>query len=99
MTLVKSNIIIIKKWSFYKVLPGISKTLVLVLTTFMPITEASKKNEMLLEKIPYIHYLFYFQKNTVKGKTLIDSGKKVDAMNPDYVSKLGLKVCPINVGA
>lgn len=34
--------------------------LILVLTTFAPVIETSKKDEIVLEKISYIYYLLYF---------------------------------------
>lgn len=51
-----------------------------VLTTFAPMTEATKKGEVILEKILCTHYSFYFQKNTEDIKALINSGTEVNAI-------------------
>ena len=56
--------------------------------------------EVILDRVSYIHYLVQFQKN--KGaiiQALINSGSEINTMAPAYAAKLGLKVCPINVGA
>ena len=64
-------------------------------------TEASKEaQEMILDRVPYIHYLVQFRKD--KGATiraLIKSDSKVNAMNPAYAKQLGLQVWKTNVWA
>lgn len=58
--------------------------------TSAPVTEASKKDDVALKfRVLYIYYLPCFQKNTVKIKTLINSGSKINAMMPMYALKLG----------
>ena len=47
--------------------------------------------------MPYIHYLVQFQEEQVRA--LLDSGSEVNAMNPDYTRKLGLKIQRTNIGA
>ena len=88
-----------QKGPFSKVLPKTSKKLVLVLATSALITEASKKDEMVLERILYIHYLFRFRKDIAKVKALLDFGNKVNTITPTYAAKLDLKVCHTNVRA
>ena len=70
-----------------------------VSATSPPVTEASKEEEVALARVPYIHYPLRFRKDTNKVQALIDTGSKVNAMAPAYVSKLGLRVCQTNVGA
>lgn len=62
-------------------------------------TEVSKKNEVVLKRVPYIHYLLHFRKDIVKVKTLLDFGSKINTMMPAFALKLGLKVRPTNFGA
>ena len=62
-------------------------------------TKASKENEVVLEKILYIHYPFYFWKGITDVKTLINFSSKVNAMTPAYASKLGLQARQTNVRA
>ena len=52
-----------------------------------------------LEKVQCIHNLIRFRKDSVGAGALLDSGSEVNAMTPAFASKLGLKVCPTNVGA
>ena len=57
----------------------------------------------MLKKIPYIHYLIWFQENQRQEdqeqiKALFDSGSKVNAMSPAHAKKLGLKIRNINLG-
>lgn len=77
----------------------IFKKLVLVLVIFVPIIKISKKNNVILNKILYILYPLYFQKETIEIKVLIDSGTKVIAMIPAYTLKLNLKVYQTNIRA
>ena len=62
--------------------------------------EAGKEDEVVLKKVPYIHYTLYFRKNKEnKMQALIDLGSEVNAMTLIYAAKLGLKICHINVEA
>ena len=61
---------------------------------------ASIENNLLaLDRVPCIRYLIQFKKSEVQVQALIDSGSEINAMTPGYVSKLGLKVRPTDVGA
>lgn len=62
-------------------------------------TETSKEDKVILEKVLYIHYLLFFQKDTTEFKALINSNSKINAMTQMYASKLGLKIWSIDVGA
>lgn len=53
-------------------------------------TGTSKENNIVLERVPYIHYLLWFKKN--ENQALIDFGNKLNARALAIVSKLGLKV-------
>ena len=48
-------------------------------------------------KVPCIYYLVEFQEEQIKA--LLDSNSKINAMNPDFVWKLGFKIWKTNVGA
>ena len=65
-----------------------------ILVTSVPVTGG---DEEIVVRVPCIHYPVRFQKEQVKA--LLDSGNKVNAMNPDYAWKLGLKIRRTNVGA
>ena len=58
-----------------------------------------KDNPLVLDWVPCIYYSIRLKKSKVQVQALIDSGNEVNAMIPGYVSKLGLKVRPTNVGA
>ena len=60
----------------------------------MPVTGS---DEEVVVRVPYIHYPVQFQEEQVRA--LLDSGSKVNAMNPDYARKLGLKIRRTNIGA
>ena len=63
-------------------------------------TGASKEDEVLLERVPCIHYPLRFRKDKENEvRALIDSGSEVNAMTPAYASKLGLRVRQTDVGA
>ena len=62
-------------------------------------TKTSKKDDIVLEKVPCIHYLLQFQKDNVEAKALINSNSKVNAMTQAYISKLSLRVRYTNIGA
>ena len=69
-----------------------AKKLVLVSASSSLMTEASKEEHVSLKRMPYIHYLLRFCKDTTGVRALIDLGSKVNAMSPAYVSKLGFKI-------
>lgn len=72
--------------------------LVLVLAILVLVTEASKKEDFVLDKILWIYYLFCFYKNKKhKRQTLINSGRKINVMTPAYLLKLGLKIWHTNI--
>lgn len=52
-----------------------------------------------LDWILYIHFLFYFQKDIVGVKFLINSSSEVNALTLGYALKLGLKAQQTNVRA
>lgn len=69
------------------------KKLVFVFAISISIIKASRKSKMVPKKILYIYYLLYFGKDKKnKVRTLINSGKKVNAITPVYALKLGLKI-------
>lgn len=63
--------------------------------------KASKNNNnIVLKRILYIHYLFYFYKNKkIKIQAPINFNYKINAITLTYVTKLGFKICHINVKA
>lgn len=64
----------------------------------MPMTEASKKDKIILKKILYIYYLLCFSKDKEnKIWVLIDSSSKANAMTSGYTMKIGLKIYFTNV--
>ena len=65
-----------------------------VSATSVPVTGGDKK---IVVRMPCIHYPVQFQEKQVKA--LLNSGSKVNAMNPDYARKLRLKIRRTNVGA
>lgn len=68
-----------------------SKKLILVLATFTLVVEISKKDNVILEKVLYIHYLLSFQKDNLEAKALMSSGSEINAIILVYRSKLGLR--------
>ena len=56
-------------------------------------------NPLALDRVPCIRYPIWFKKSKVQVQALINSGSEVNAITPEYASKLGLKVRPTNVGA
>ena len=50
-------------------------------------------------KVLCIYYPVQFQKIQEQVRPFLDSGSEVNAINPAYVEKLGLKTCKTNVGA
>ena len=61
-------------------------------------TDNSDK-EVVLKKIPCIHYPIRFQEGQEQVKALLDSGSEVNAMSPAYIERLSLKTRKTNVGA
>ena len=70
-----------------------AKKLVSVSATSASVTGANKEaQEVILGRVPCIHYPVQFQKDKEIIKALIDSGSKVNAMTPAYAKQLGLQV-------
>ena len=62
-----------------------AKKLVSVSATSASVTGANKEaQEVILDRVPCIHYPVQFQKDKEVIKALIDSGSKVNAMTPAY---------------
>ena len=81
-------------------MPGTFKKLVLVLATSASITKASKEDEVILERVPCIHYSPCFRKNKKNEvQALIGSDNKINTMTLIYAAKLGLKVRHTNIKA
>ena len=59
--------------------------------------EASK--EVILECVPYIQYPVQFQKDKNGIQALLDLGSELNAMNPAYAKKLGLRIRQTDVEA
>ena len=62
-------------------------------------TEASKKENVSLKRVPCIYYPLRFCKDTAGIETLIDSDSKVNTISPTYALKLDLKDHHIDVRA
>lgn len=60
-------------------------------------TEASKKDDVILEKVSCIYYPIWFKKDKIR--VLIYSGNKVNAITPIHISKLGFKTRHTNFKA
>ena len=57
----------------------------------MLVTGANKEaQEVILGRIPCMHYSVQFQKDKKVIKALINSNSKVNAMTPAYAKQLGL---------
>ena len=63
----------------------------------MSVTEDNQK--VTLERVPCIRYPIQFWKNKDNIQALLDLGSKVNAMNPAYAKKLGLRIRQTDVGA
>ena len=62
-----------------------AKKLVSVSATSASVTGANKEaQEVILDRVPCIHYPVQFQKDKEVIKALIDSASKVNAMTPTY---------------
>ena len=55
-------------------------------------------DEEVVVRVFYIYYPVQFQVSQEQIKALLNSGNEVNAMNPDYAWKLGLKIRRTNVG-
>lgn len=67
------------------------------MANFAPITEAGKKDDMIVERVFCIYYSVWFKKN--EEKALINFGNEVNIMTSEYTSKLGLKICSTDIRA
>ena len=50
-------------------------------------------------RVPYIYYPVSFQESQEQVRALLNSGSKVNAINPAFTRKLGLHIQKTNVGA
>ena len=64
-----------------------------VLTTSVPLTNSDEK----IIKVLCIFYPIWFQEEQIKA--LLDSGSKVNAINPNFARKRGFKIQKTNVKA
>lgn len=72
----------------------------MVPATFLPIVEANKEDEVVLNRVTYIYYLLRFykdEKNKLWAPINFDS--KVNTMILAYTLKLGFKIHKTNVRA
>ena len=79
-----------------------AKKLVLVLATFLSITDASREapKVRILDKVFCIYYSVQFRKDKSKDVlALLDCGSEINAMTLAYTVHLSLKVTMTNVGA
>lgn len=67
----------------------------MVLATFLLVTEANKKNNIILDQILFVFYLIYFKKKEIHA--LINLSSKVNAITSEFAFKLGLKIRHINI--
>ena len=65
----------------------------------MSVSESNKEDMVVLERVPCIHYLLYFWKDSTKVKAWINSGNKVKALTLAYTSNLGLWAHYTDIGA
>ena len=75
-----------------------SKKPVLVSAIFVPVID-NKGEQVVLKRIPSIHYPVWFQESQKQVKTLLSRGSKVNAMSSAYVEGLDLKTRKTNVKA
>lgn len=71
----------------FKLLPRTFKKLVSVLTIFLLMTKAGKKNNMILKRVSYIYYPVWFKKEELR--VLINSGTEINTVTLVYTLKLG----------
>ena len=64
----------------------------------MPVTD-NRSEEIVLKKVPCIHYSVRFQEGQKQVKSLLDSGNKVNVISPTYAKRLSLKTRKTNIGA
>ena len=69
--------------TFYKRLYG-AKKLVSILAICLSMIKTSKKDDVALQMVPYVHHPIWFKKKKVQA--LIDTGSEVNTMTPAYVS-------------
>ena len=74
-----------------------AKKLVSVSATSVSVTEASME-DISLAWVSCIYYLVQFWKGSSQVQALLNSGSEVNAMNPAYAEKLGLRIRKTNVG-
>lgn len=89
----------IKKSHYFKSCPDQPKKLVLILAIFVSMTEASRKDEVVLKKVLCIHYPLRFCKNIAEVKAFLDSNSKVNTIKLVYIAKIGLNICFTNIEA
>ena len=66
----------------------------------MLVTSANKEaQKVILDRVPYVHYLVQFQKDELTIWVLINSGSEINTITPAYAINLGFKVWRTNVGA
>lgn len=77
-----------------------TKKLVSVLATSALITGARGEDMIILERVPYIHYLVQFRNGSKKvTRVLINSDSEANAMTQAYIKQLGLWIWQTNVEA
>ena len=70
------------------------------MATSLSVTKTSKEDDVVMERVPCIHYPVQFRKeiNETQVQALIDSGSEVNAIHPTFVKELGLLIRAIDVG-
>lgn len=68
--------------AFCNILPKIRKKLLSVLVIFMQVRETSKKNNVVLAGVLYIHYPPRFQKDINTMQVLLNLSSKANVMTP-----------------
>ena len=66
---------------------------------FLSVTKTNKKDYVPLEQVLCIYYLLRFQKDIISIRALIDQDNKINAITLAYATKIGFKVCHINIEA
>lgn len=61
----------------------------------MLVIEASKKDDLVLEKVSSIYYSVWFKKDKIKA--LINSGSEINTIIQVYILKLDLKIRSTNI--
>ena len=57
------------------------------------------RSDKVIVRVPYIHYLVWFQEDQEQVKILLNSGSEFNAMKPTFAWKLGLFIQKTNVRA